>query len=508
MDIETPSEPQRCNGSFHSSLKAGIRQSAAALVPLLVQSINPKSVVDVGCASDEWLSAFREHGVTDLYELKLNSLPAPVQRERGDLAVCLDSAQPLDIESASKLVAGLTRLAHVIVFSTKVCHGDDGQIKDQWQSYWTRLFDTHGYQAFFALRHSLWENEDVEIGYRQNIICFCHRGHSELIARLVQLETATSAPADVVHPDRHLQIAGGLAKWRRSSEHLERRIRDSAAEVHGLKSEVDRLRTELRRLNNYAPLRAYRSFRRAVTGTKTTRPAGPRAAQEHKRGDAMTLAKLIEQSPHFHAWPDGKPANWAVPPDVLRFICDHVKPGMHSLETGAGQTTVAFALAGAQHITITPDGGQIERIQDYLRQNGIDNKVSFVQASSDAVLPTGEGIPERLDFVFIDGAHRFPFPIIDWYYTAGRVPVGGIVAVDDCRMPSVRILHDFLAGEDDWELVHLIHVTSFFRRVRATVSEWDWADQKINKPHLDMITRKSAPERKDDPIARILRKLI
>jgi predicted O-methyltransferase YrrM len=181
---------------------------------------------------------------------------------------------------------------------------------------------------------------------------------------------------------------------------------------------------------------------------------------------------------------------------------------MHTIETGDGQTTVAFALAGAQHITITPDQGQIERIRDYLRKSGVENNVSFVQASSDTVLPAGEGIPPRLDFVFIDGAHRFPFPIIDWYYTANRVPIGGVVAVDDCRMPSVRILHDFLAGEDDWELVQLIHVTAFFRRVRDTVNQWDWADQRINKPHLDMIARKSAPDPKDDPVTRFLRKLI
>jgi len=508
MDTETPSEPKRCNAPFHSSLRAGIRQSAAVLVPLLVQSIRPKSVVDVGFARDEWWSAFREHGVTDLHGLEPDLLFAPVQHRRVDLAICFDLAQPLDIERAPALVESLTRLAPVIVISAGPRHGDDGQLKAPWQSCWTRLFEARGYQPFFALRHSLWENQDVEIGYRQNIICFCDRSHTELIARLAALEETTRAPADVVHPDLHLQMAADLAKWRRSSEHLERRVRDSATEIHGVKSEVDRLRTELRRLNNYAPLRVYRSFRRAMAGTKTTRPAEPRTAQQRKRGDAMTLAKLIEQSPHFHAWPDGKPANWAVPPDVLRFICDHVKPGMHTLETGAGQTTVAFALAGAQHMTITPDGGQIERIRDYLRQNEIDNNVSFIQASSDSVLPAGVGIPERLDFVFIDGAHRFPFPIIDWYYTAGRVPVGGIVAVDDCRMPSVRILHDFLAGEDDWELVQLIHITAFFRRVRETVNEWDWADQKINKPHLDMITRKSAPERKDDPIARILRKLI
>lgn len=221
-----------------------------------------------------------------------------------------------------------------------------------------------------------------------------------------------------------------------------------------------------------------------------------------------SVDKLIRDCPHFHAWPDGKPANWAVPADVLRFIGDRVKPGMRTLETGAGQTTVAFAIAGAQHIAITPDREQTQRIQDYCRQSGIDNEVTFLHGSSDTILPSAQDIPDRLDFVFIDGAHRFPFPIIDWYYTAARVPTGGIVAVDDCRMPSVRILHDFLAAEDDWELIQSLHVTAFFRRVRETVNVWDWADQKINKPHVDMLARQSATRRGNDPFARFLRRII
>ena len=181
---------------------------------------------------------------------------------------------------------------------------------------------------------------------------------------------------------------------------------------------------------------------------------------------------------------------------------------MHTLETGAGQTTVAFAIAGARHIAITPDLDQTQRIQDYCRQNDIENRVTFINASSDVVLPSGQDIPPRLDFVLIDGAHRFPFPIIDWHYTAARVPVGGIVAVDDCRMPSVRILHDFLAGEDDWKLIQSIHVTAFFQRVRETVSVFDWADQKINKSHVDMLARKLETSSKDDPFSQFLRKII
>jgi predicted O-methyltransferase YrrM len=158
---------------------------------------------------------------------------------------------------------------------------------------------------------------------------------------------------------------------------------------------------------------------------------------------------------------------------------------MNTLETGAGQTTVAFALGGANHVSVTPDRAQAEKIRTYLGALGVTASVRFIHRSSDEALPAGQDIPERLDIVLIDGAHRFPFPILDWYFTQARLAVGGLMIVDDYKMPSVRILYDFLQGEDEWELAYAFEVTAFFRRVKKTVGVWDWADQRINKPHLD-----------------------
>ena len=220
------------------------------------------------------------------------------------------------------------------------------------------------------------------------------------------------------------------------------------------------------------------------------------------------IEKLVSEQPQFHAWPDGRPANWSVASDALRFLFEQLKPGMNTLETGAGQSTAVFCIAGAHHVAITPDRPQADRIRGYL--NGLDVKydLTFVHESSDIALPSGHCIPERLDIVLIDGAHRFPFPIVDWHYTQHRVPVGGLMAVDDYRMPSVRILFDFLAGEDEWELLTTIHATSFFRRVRPTTNVWDWADQNINKAHLEMVRRNMELDQKKSWTPPFLQKLV
>ena len=212
------------------------------------------------------------------------------------------------------------------------------------------------------------------------------------------------------------------------------------------------------------------------------------------------IESLIEEQPHFHLWPDGSPANWAVAPDVLRFLSEQLAPGMATLETGAGQTTVAFCLKGTRHVAITPDTEQAARIRAYLHGAGVDCELSFIHQSSDVALPAGSGIPDKLDLVLIDGAHRFPFPMVDYHYTESRLPVGGVLVIDDFRMPSVRILYDFLQGEDDWKLEREFRTTAFFRRVGRTEYTRDWADQNINKAHLEQflanLKREETPARR------------
>jgi Methyltransferase domain len=178
---------------------------------------------------------------------------------------------------------------------------------------------------------------------------------------------------------------------------------------------------------------------------------------------------LISENPRFHS---GN-VSWSVHPEVLRFIRSCLKPSMRTLETGGGQSTVVFAIIGTHHTCITPIRHEAEQIHSYCRDHGInDNKITFIHDSSDVVLASGQGIPDVIDFLLIDGAHRFPFPILDWHFSEPKIPKDGIVAIDDYLTPSVRILHDFLLSEDDeWELIQSFHSilqrhwgTSFFRR--------------------------------------------
>jgi hypothetical protein len=199
----------------------------------------------------------------------------------------------------------------------------------------------------------------------------------------------------------------------------------------------------------------------------------------------MSLDRLLLDKPQLHVWSDGRPASWAVSPGVLRWMHAQLKPGMRTLETGSGHTTVMFAIAGTQHTCITPSHAEGEAITRYCHSIGVSTDgLRFVYQPSDVALAAPGVLPESLDFVFIDGAHRFPLPHIDFHYTEPRIKVGGILGVDDCGMPSVRQLHDFLDGEDEWVRDHALGSTVFFRRIAETKIVSDWKGQRMNAAFL------------------------
>ncbi|MBL7071380.1 MAG: hypothetical protein ISS26_04335 [Candidatus Omnitrophica bacterium] len=205
----------------------------------------------------------------------------------------------------------------------------------------------------------------------------------------------------------------------------------------------------------------------------------------------MSIERLISDRPKLHARPCGTLVNWAVSDEALKFIYENLEPGITTLETGAGYTTIVFAIAGTNHISITPSKDECERIVKYCSEINIDPHITFLNQGSDIALVGPQSIPSHLDFVFIDGAHRFPFPCIDFHYTENKLRVGGILGVDNVPMPSVRILYNFLCGEAEWKLIKKIHDTAFFKKVAESRIIKDWHGQNINRAYERKTNNKS-----------------
>src|SRR5262249_17385892 len=66
-NLETPlPSPALYDAAFFQSLHEDSSSAAAAIVPLIIELYQPKSIIDIGCGTGLWLSAFRERGIADV----------------------------------------------------------------------------------------------------------------------------------------------------------------------------------------------------------------------------------------------------------------------------------------------------------------------------------------------------------------------------------------------------------------------------------------------------------
>jgi len=169
-------------------------QSAEIVAPLICDLLNVSSAVDVGCGLGHWLLAMANLGVprilgvdgphVDRSRLKIpkemfkshdlrNSLP---DFGRFDIAMSLEVAEHLPSKCAEGFIAGLIRLAPVVVFSAAIPgQGGTNHVNEQWPEYWEALFREHGFIQLDPLRPLIWQDERVLWWYRQNLFIYAER---------------------------------------------------------------------------------------------------------------------------------------------------------------------------------------------------------------------------------------------------------------------------------------------------------------------------------------------
>jgi hypothetical protein len=181
------------SSSFFDEIVSDSLSSAKVLVPLVMDCVCPKSVVDVGCATGAWLSVFKNQGVETVVGLdggyvkstallmpsdcfRVTDLEKPFSSsEEFDLAVSLEVAEHLPAESAQGFVQSLCQLAPVILFSAAV-PGQTGthHVNEQWPQYWRELFAAHRFKMFDPFRPLIWNDQRVALWYRQNVFLYIH----------------------------------------------------------------------------------------------------------------------------------------------------------------------------------------------------------------------------------------------------------------------------------------------------------------------------------------------
>lgn len=206
---------------FFKSIAYGSQRSAEEIVPLVLEFLQPRSVIDIGCGLGTWLRAFKQNGVQEVLGVdgpyiepgmlqiaEREFLPADLRQplrlnKKFDLLLSLEVAEHLPPESADTFVASLVKLGPVILFSAAIpFQGGTNHINAQWPDYWANKFQSHGYAPIDCLRKRIWQNEKVEWWYAQNLLLYVEQRRLAEFPRLLQeFERTCPSQLSIAHPN-------------------------------------------------------------------------------------------------------------------------------------------------------------------------------------------------------------------------------------------------------------------------------------------------------------------
>jgi SAM-dependent methyltransferase len=215
--IETATHYDR---EFYELHRSGSLSSARTIVPMVIDLVRPRSVVDLGCGVGTWLKAFAEVGISDYWGFDGDYVsrdqlliepsrfrPAdlknpPALGRTFDLAVCLEVGEHLPAKSAPKLVKTLTEAAPCVLFSAAFPgQGGTHHVNEQWPQFWRRLFAARGYDRLDPIRPRVWRERSVEWWYKQNVYLYCDRSYlaTANAALREEAELAATCPFELLY---------------------------------------------------------------------------------------------------------------------------------------------------------------------------------------------------------------------------------------------------------------------------------------------------------------------
>ena len=207
-------------------------------------------------------------------------------------------------------------------------------------------------------------------------------------------------------------------------------------------------------------------------------------ATETEENKDSIVTKLQKDAPLFHDDGNGSLITWFSNISLLTALEKLSSPGMRTIETGSGYSTIVFLSRQCLHTCIVPIKEEIERIREYCSRTSISLEgAEFIINESHDILPSYPG--RDFDLFFLDGAHRFPFPIIDWFFGAILLKENGLMVVDDTDIISCHILCKFMLTDSHWEPVEVKENFGIFRKLGGHNYPLDWHGQTFSSNKIE-----------------------
>ena len=157
----------------------------------------------------------------------------------------------------------------------------------------------------------------------------------------------------------------------------------------------------------------------------------------------------------------------------------------HSMETGAGKTSLLFSHLSADHRVFAVDyANSVTQVRRSPLLNAAS--VTFVEGPTQVTLPA-HVFPGPLQIALIDGPHGYPFPDLEYFYVYPRLATGGLLLVDDIPIPTIARMFEIIKADPMFELLEVADGNmAIFRRTDAPLIDPhsdSWWLQGYNRAH-------------------------
>lgn len=203
--------------SYYRKHEKGSYNSAITILEYILSFYKFNSLIDLGCGMGTWCKAASDLGVENIlgldqhvYEQQYmlisdkNYIRFNLKNKLNgygpfDIAISVEVAEHIDNTYVDSFIRNVCSQSNVVLFSAALpFQGGTGHINEKRCSFWKQKFNKYGYEIIDCIRPHFWDDQNIEIWYRNNCVLFVkNHMYSEFVTKIPK----DMPPLDIIHPE-------------------------------------------------------------------------------------------------------------------------------------------------------------------------------------------------------------------------------------------------------------------------------------------------------------------